>query len=62
VDKALDGGDVQMGKLSVKQLIDNISALENAYQYQSMVNIIAVVTSIAGLLLALVLALSLIVR
>jgi len=62
LDKALNGGDVQMGKLSVKQLTDNISALENAYQYQSQVNIIAITTSVAGLLLALVLAVTLIVK
>jgi hypothetical protein len=51
-----------LGKLSVKQLTDSISALENAQQYQSQVNIVAIATAAAGLLLALVLAVTLIVQ
>lgn len=62
LNKALDGGDVQLGKLSLNQLTESISALENAHQYQSQVNIVAIATAAASLILALVLTVTLILR
>lgn len=62
LNKTLEGGDVQVGKLALQQLTENISALENAHQYQSQVNLVAIATAAAGLLLALALAVMLVVR
>lgn len=60
VGKALQGGDAEVGKLSLNQLTEQISALESAYQYQTQVNLIAMVASALGLLLAVVFAITLI--
>jgi hypothetical protein len=62
LNKALNGGDAQAGKMSLNQLTESISTLENAHQYQTLVNVVAITTAAASLVLALVLTVVLILR
>ena len=61
IHKALDGENTELGKLSLSQLTENIAMLENTVQFQSQVNLIAIVASVLGLILGLVLAVTLII-
>ena len=61
IHKALDGENTELGKLSLSQLTENIATLENTVQFQSQVNLIAIVASVLGLILGLVLAVTLII-
>jgi hypothetical protein len=62
LNKALHGGDAELGILSLNQLTKQISTLESAHQYQLQVNLVAVVTSVLGLVLAVMFAITLIVK
>jgi|CXWL01.1.fsa_nt_gi hypothetical protein len=56
INKALVSGNTDLGRLSLSQLADDISSLEDSLQFQNQVNVISVTTSIVGLILTIIFA------